>query len=133
MIHVASCLRLDQLGAGLSLACAAHCLLSPLLVPALAVSGLGFLADEMTEVALLSCAVILALSNLCWAFRLHKSGRPLLLLAAALVAIAAGRLYAQDGTLVVAGAVILATGHLLNRRLCQTCRHCQQPEHSAPA
>lgn len=134
MSHAPFCPRLDQLGAGLSLACAVHCLLTPLLGPVLAVSGLSFLVDTMTEMVLLSFAVILALSNLCWGFRLHKSGRPLSLLAAAVVAITAGRLYdAQEIPLVAAGAVILATSHLLNRRLCQTCLHCRQADQPAPA
>lgn len=126
------CLWIDQIGAGLSLACAMHCLATPLLVAVLPLFGLSFVADEITEVVLLIFAATLAVSSLCWGFRLHKSGRVFLLLGAAAMAIAAGKLFAEDRLeiiLVVAGAVILAAGHVLNRHLCRTCLDCTHPEH----
>ena len=127
-----SCLWIDQIGAGLSLACAMHCLATPLLVAVLPLFGLSFIADEITEVVLLGFAVPLAVSSLCWGFRLHKSGRVFLLLGAAVMLIAAGRLFAEDRSeisLVVTGAVILAASHVLNRHLCRTCLDCTHPEH----
>ena len=44
---------LDKAGATASLACAVHCALMPLVVTLLPLVGLGFLADERTEWALL--------------------------------------------------------------------------------
>ena len=72
--------RIDQIGVGLSLACAVHCLAAPLLLTALPLLGLSFLADDMTEVVLLSSALVLAAGSLCWGFRRHKSGRVFLAL-----------------------------------------------------
>ncbi len=127
-------LWLDQVGAGLSFACALHCMLTPLVVVTLPLHGLSFLANEMTEIVLLSLAVILAVGSLCWGFRLHKSSRVFFSLGAAVGLIATGRLFAEDTAeviLVVAGAVLLAASHLLNRLLCRTCLDCNHPEHRA--
>ena len=129
-------LWIDQIGVGLSLTCALHCLAAPLLLTALPAFGLSFLADDMTEMVLLSSALVLAVSSLCWGFRRHKSGRVLVLLAVALALIASGRLFAEDRSeslLVVAGAVILAASHALNWHLCRSCLDCQHPEHQGIA
>ena len=127
---------IDQIGVGLSLACAVHCLAAPLLLTALPLLGLSFVADDMTEVVLLSSALVLAVGSLCWGFQRHKSGRVFLLLAVAVALIATGRLFAEDRSeslLVVAGAVILAASHALNWHLCRSCLDCQHPEHQSIA
>ena len=129
-------LWIDQIGIGLSLACAVHCLAAPLLLTALPLLGLSFVADELTEVVLLSSALVLAVGSLCWGFRQHKSGRVFLLLAVAVALIATGRLFAEDRSeslLVVAGAVLLAASHALNWHLCRSCLDCQHPEHQGIA
>ena len=127
---------IDQIGVGLSLTCAVHCLAAPLLLTALPAFGLSFVADDMTEVVLLSTALALAVSSLCWGFRRHKSGRVFLLLAVAVALIAAGRLFAEERSeslLVLAGAVILAASHALNWHLCRSCLDCQHTEHQGIA
>ena len=131
-----SWLWLDQVGVGLSLTCAVHCLAAPLLLTALPAFGLSFLADDLTEVILLSAALALAVSSLCWGFRRHKSGRVFLLLGLAVLLLAGGRLFAQGSSeimLVVTGAVILAVSHALNWHLCRSCLDCQHPEHQGIA
>ncbi len=129
-------LRIDQIGVGLSLACALHCLAAPLLLAAVPLFGLRFVADELTEVVLLSAALALAVGSLCWGFRRHKSGQVFLLLGLAVLLVAWGRLFAQgssESLLVVAGAVILASSHGLNWHLCRSCLDCQHPEHQGIA
>ena len=120
-------LWVDQLGAGLSLACAAHCMATPLLLSLLPFVGLGFLADESVETLLLGTSLVLAVGSLCWGFRIHHQRRTLLLLGAALLLIVGGRLSPEETTEVVGvvlGAGLLACGHLLNRHLCKTCLQC---------
>ena len=121
-------LWVDQFGAGLSLACAAHCMAAPLLLSLLPFVGLGFLADESVETLLLGTSLVLAVGSLCWGLRIHHQRRTLLLLGSALLLIVGGRLSPEETTevvCVVLGAVLLACGHLLNRHLCQTCLQCQ--------
>ncbi len=124
----AAALWVDQLGAGLSLACAAHCMATPLLLSLLPFVGLGFLADESVETLLLGTSLVLAVGSLCWGFRVHHQRRTLLLLGAAFLLIVAGRFSPEETAevvCVVLGAGLLAVGHLLNRYLCKTCLQCQ--------
>ena len=124
-------LWVDQVGAGLSLACAAHCMATPLLLSLLPFVGLGFLADESVETLLLGTSLVLAVGSLCWGFRIHHQRRTLLLLGVALLLIVGGRLSPQETTevvCVVLGAGLLAGGHLLNRHLCKTCLQCPPDE-----
>ncbi len=128
-------LWLDQVGAGLSLACAGHCLGAPLLLALGPVAGRGFLADEGVESLLLGLALLLATGSLCWGFRQHRHRRPVLLLGLALLLGGGGRMAPTEPleTLgVVLAAGLLAGGHLLNRRLCRTCRRCQAPDGERP-
>ena len=121
-------LWIDQLGAGLSLACALHCLAAPLLLSLLPFAGVGFLAGESVETAFLGTSLVLAVGSLCWGFRIHHQRCTLLLLGAALLLILSGR-FAPEATAEVVcgvlGAGLLAGGHLLNRHLCKTCLQCQ--------
>ena len=123
----AAALWVDQLGAGLSLACAVHCMATPLLLSLLPLVGLGFLADESVETLLLGASLVLAVGSLCWGFRIHHQRRTLLLLGAALLLIVYGRLSPEETVEIVGvvlGAGLLACGHLLNRHLCKTCLQC---------
>ena len=134
--HGSASLWVDQLGAGLSLACAIHCLVAPFLLALLPFAGLGLLANESVEMLLLGISLTLAIGSLCWGFWIHKQLRTFLFLGAAILLIVAGRFFA-DETLevayVVLGAGLLATGHLLNRQLCKTCLQCQaSDQYSTP-
>ena len=125
---VAAPLWIDQVGAGLSLVCAVHCLAAPLLLSLLPFVGLNFLANESVETLLLGTSLVLAVGSLCWSFRIHHQYRTLLLLGAALLLIVGGRLSPEETAevvCVVLGAGLLAGGHLLNRHLCKACLQCQ--------
>lgn len=124
----ASSLWIDQVGAGLSLVCAVHCMATPLLLSLLPFVGLGFLANEVVENLLLGTSLVLAVGSLCWGFHIHHQRRTLLLLGAALLFIVGGRFSLEETVevvCVVLGAGLLASGHLLNRHLCKTCLQCQ--------
>ena len=118
----------DTTGACLSVACAIHCLLMPLLVAVLPLIGLGFFATERAEVVLISGAIALAIASLAWGVRHHRRWRALLILIVALAFIATART-AVEGTFEVVfysiGGVLLASAHLVNRHLCKTCPACE--------
>lgn len=128
-LHVppTSALWLDRFGAGVSLACAAHCLAAPVLLSLLPMAGLSVLAGESAETVFLIGALALAGASLCWGLRIHGRVRLCVLFGAAALLIAAGRLWVEHTAEVVCvtgGAGMLATGHLLNRRWCAACVQC---------
>ena len=63
---------LDRAGAAASFLCALHCAVMPFVITALPLLGLGFLASEPVEWALLGCSGILGALSLCVGFREHR-------------------------------------------------------------
>ncbi len=122
---------LDNTGACLSFACAIHCLAMPLLVVALPLLGLGFLASEPTERVLLLGAIVLAVGSITWGIQHHRQWRAFLILLAAMTFIGIAKTVEVGSFEVVfhsLGAVLLAAAHLLNRYLCRTCPACEKGE-----
>jgi hypothetical protein len=118
----------DSLGASVSIACAIQCTLVPLLIGVLPLVGLGFLAGDSVEKIFLWTSIILALVSFSWGFRHHKKLYVFLFLVGGLLLIFTGRIWVDESSeisLVVSGTLILAAGHLLNRRLCQLCVVCE--------
>jgi hypothetical protein len=118
---------IDVLGATVSVACAIHCSIFPLLVSVLPLLGLGFLLGEGVEKFFLATSIVLAVSSFSWGVRYHRRFYVFLFLVSAAALIIAGRLWVDDRfeiPLVVCGAVVLAAGHFLNRRLCRLCATC---------
>lgn len=125
---------LDDAGAAASLTCAIHCAMMPLVVTLLPLVGLTFLADERVEWGLLALSASLGISSLCFGFREHGSRRALVILTVGLSLLALGRISEERQwgwwavPVVVAGGCTVAASHLLNRRLCRTCRRCRLEE-----
>lgn len=124
---------LDQVGMTASLACAVHCAVMPLVITVLPLLGLGFLATEPVEWALIGLSMLLGVSSLCLGFRKHRRGRAIYALAFGFAMLATGRIAEAHsdenaGTaLVVLGGVTVAASHFLNRRLCTECAACTSP------
>jgi hypothetical protein len=121
---------LDRMGAATSTLCALHCALLPTIGVALPLVGLGLLAEERTEAALIGASVALGTISLGLGFRRHRSGRALIVLAIGLGMLALGR-FAEAGdaehlgvVAVVSGGIAIAGSHLLNHRLCRPCPTC---------
>jgi len=124
--------RLDRLGAAASLACAAHCAAMPLLIGLLPLVGLGFLAKEQTEWALVGFSLGVGSLSLIPSYaRKHRQWRPLLLFAFGASLIVVVRLCIEDGSrleapAMVIGALLIACAHQVNRRLCRSCAACHR-------
>ncbi|MDB6027119.1 MAG: hypothetical protein JWM68_3342 [Verrucomicrobiales bacterium] len=125
--------RLDAAGATLSTLCAIHCVLMPFVLALLPAFGLSFLADRTLERTL--CVSLMALASFClWnGFRQHRHWRVYLWLAVGLPLIAYAQwnlpddccLAKHDGrfesTFMFVGGLVVAAGHLHNRRLMRLC------------
>ena len=123
-------LNLDQVGMTASLICAVHCAIMPIVLTALPLIGLGFLAHAATEWTLIGLSLALGISSLCLGFRQHRRRRALIVLAVGFAMLAAGRIAEahESGNLgvglVVLGGLLVAGAHGINRRLCHACRVC---------
>ncbi len=118
---------LDTSGASASILCALHCALTPMVLTLLPAIGLGILADEGVEIALMSLSAMLGMVSLTLSFRAHRSPKALGILVVGLCLLALGRI-TEEGNhepigipLVVGGGLVVAASHLVNRRLCRSC------------
>jgi hypothetical protein len=128
---------LDSLGAAVSIACAVQCALFPLLISVLPfpllVSVLPFLGPRFLlggglEKALLVMAGILAFVGFGWGFLFHRRGSVFLFLIAAFLLIFTGRMWVENPyqiPFIVSGSLLLATGHIVNIRLCRSLVICR--------
>lgn len=123
---------MSRLGAGLSVACAIHCALTPLLVGLLPLLGLTFLSEERTETWIVGVVVVLAIGSALWGFKRHRALRAVMAFAGAVGLLLMGRWLGHNHplgvALTVAGGVAIAGAHWLSARLCKTC-----PSHAGVA
>ena len=122
--------RLNAAGGAASLLCAVHCALMPMLVTLLPLVGLGFVATEPVEWALVGMSFALGVWSLRLGFREHGKRRALAILAVGLALLVLGRVSEarEWGTwgvpVLVVGGCVVALSHAVNGRLCRTCRSC---------
>jgi hypothetical protein len=117
----------DRVGAALSLSCAVHCAIAPLLIAALPLAAASWLFDESIEAAFVCGSVATALISLGMGVRVHRRRRVFVLLGVAVLLIAAGRCAGDrlaELVLVGGGAGVLAAAHVVNFHLCRRCRGC---------
>jgi hypothetical protein len=92
--------------------------------------GLSMLADERVEWTFVGISVATGFLSLVPAYiRRHKRGRPLVLFGAGLVLILTARLLLEESfhfelPMVLIGALLIITSHIVNLRLCQSCAVC---------
>jgi drug/metabolite transporter superfamily protein YnfA len=119
--------HLDVIGSVISTACALHCLLLPVLILVLPFVGLAFILDESFEMLLLIAAIAIAFSSFLWGTKTHGEVYVFYFLAIALVCFFLSRLHSlevYERFLVAGGGIFLVIGHLINRKLCNTCPTC---------
>lgn len=125
--------KLDTVGACLSFACAIHCIAMPLVITVLPLLGLGILAHSKFETFMFITTISLASASLCWGTMIHKETRILLFVAAAIILFFLGGFSVhgqKEAIFVGTGGLCLAVGHYINRRLCKSCVHCCNEDHS---
>lgn len=118
---------LDRMAILFSGACAAHCLLTPLLLVLLPALGVSILADERFHLLLLWLLLPVSAYALTLGCRRHRDRRVLGLGLLGLTILIAAALVGHDllgdageRTLTLAGAAMLAAGHIRNYRLCRS-------------
>jgi hypothetical protein len=114
---------LDRVGVVLSSVCALHCAVMPAIAGFLPLMGLSESIPETLESVVLLTSVATAIASLTGGCRHHRQWRPWGFLLGGLSLIGAGRLLVEEVpwleiAFVMSGALLLATAHLINWRLC---------------
>jgi hypothetical protein len=123
---------IGKVGAWLSLACAVHCVVEPVVLPLLPFAGIVLPVSRTVEMTLIGASVLLALWNFSRGFLAHGNGRLFVILTVALIFIAGGLTagfredlhHAWEASLIATGTLTLATGQFWNRHLHKNCGRC---------
>ena len=110
----------DKIAITLSMICVLQCLFLPLLITALPLLDIWWLADSFLHPILLLVVIPLTLITLLPGYKKHKNIQPIIIAAPALVLLIAGAFIPEsmvEKLLTVAGALILASAHIRNMLL----------------
>lgn len=122
---------LDRLGIAATSLCALHCILLPILLPALPLLGLSFLADHAWEHTFLLATAVLGTVALFSGFRkYHRKLYPfyLLYLGVAVYWIKHDFAPEYEFIFILSGAGLIVAAHFINLKLCNSCKSCNEEE-----
>lgn len=118
---------LDRIGITATSLCALHCILLPVLLPALPFLGLSFLADHSWEHVFLIFTAILGSVALFSGFkRYHRKLYPfyLLFLGVSIYWIKHDFSEELEVYFIIVGASLIVAAHFINLKLCNSCKEC---------
>ncbi len=118
---------LDRIGITATSLCALHCILLPVLLPALPLFGLSFLADHAWEHIFLLITAVLGTIALFSGFKkYHRRLYPfyLLFLGIGIYWIKHDFSEAIQPYFIVIGASLIVAAHIINLKLCNSCKQC---------
>jgi hypothetical protein len=119
---------LDVTGAASAVLCAVHCVATALFATVLPLLGMSALLDERVELAFVLAAVFLGVGSMGLGWRRHRDFCPMVLLLLGLALLLGVRPRFEEGSatevlVVVAGAAMLGSAHLLNLRIGRRAGH----------
>jgi MFS family permease len=127
MVHTARFGKLSKVGGWVSILCAIHCMISPIVLGLIPVIHARSPVAEHIETLLIVLSVIISSITVAMGFREHRRASIVALLAVSFACLAAARFVASasmETPLVIAGAVIMAVAQFLNIRYQRSCcRH----------
>lgn len=119
----------DRLGMWLSYICALHCALMPVVIGYVAVNGVGRIAAESTEWAIIGCSLGIGLFRLFYSyFKEHRRPEPVMffLVGVSLILIAKSVFFVtpiqMEPVGMVAGGLLIGTAHFRNQSKSKCCR-----------
>ncbi|MBT1450195.1 MerC family mercury resistance protein [Glaciecola sp. XM2] len=118
---------LDKMGVWVSAMCGIHCLILPILLPALPIIASTFVAQDWFERSILTISIIIGFAALFIGFRqYHRQLYPMYSLGLGAVIYWNKDIFGHDYEpfTVAAGALFIIAAHLINLRLCKQCKAC---------
>jgi len=122
---------LDRIGITATSLCALHCILLPILLPALPLLGISFLADHKWEhIFLIVTAILGSIAMLSGFKRYHKKLYPLYLLIIGVVIYWQKHDFSEavQPLFIGIGATLIVLAHIINIKLCNSCKQCNEHE-----
>jgi len=122
---------LDKIGITATSLCALHCIMLPVLLPALPLLGISFLADHVWEHVFLIITAILGGFALLSGFkRYHRRLYPFYLLVIGVAIYWQKHDFSPEVQpfIIMIGATLIVAAHLINLKLCNNCKQCAQEE-----
>jgi MerC mercury resistance protein len=122
--------RLDRLGIWVSLGCAIHCIVTPLLLGVLSLAGITWMFSKPVEWLIVLASLSIGLLSLIPSYsRLHKRKRCLILFASGAALLIAGKFVSEgmpgaELPAICAGVSLIIAAHWTNCRLCAACFAC---------
>lgn len=116
--------KVGKAGNFISIACAIHCMLVPLLFVLLPVIGAGFVLSGWFEFTILGVAIGISLFSLCWGFRVHRKTRVFALLAVAICFFFLAEYADSHVVFSILGGASLIAANYTNSKLCRSCSTC---------
>lgn len=116
--------NLSKFGGWISLLCAAHCMMSPILLGLIPVIHAESPLVEQIETGLIVVSILIGVIAVAAGYREHRRRSVVTLLVVSLLLLAASRLLgveAWEAPLVVGGAVLMAVTQFRNFRLQRNC------------
>ncbi|WP_462266807.1 MerC domain-containing protein [Mucilaginibacter sp.] len=116
--------KLDHIGIGVSILCAIHCALLPVVITMLPLIRLKFLTHPAIELSIILTSLSIGLISLGKSWRSHQSYLPFGLLVAGFLSIAAEHFWNLNGLgwlLLVMGSILISLAHLFNWKLLRQC------------
>ncbi len=120
----------DRIGMGLSILCAVHCLVTPVIILSIPFLARYYLAHPLFHLVLAFMIIPVGLLAFYSGIRHHHNwwvaamGIPGLVLVTGIPYMVHVQGFAwNEQALMVAGSVLLVAAHLLNRKSCHTCEH----------
>ena len=122
---------LDRIGITAASLCALHCILLPVLLPALPLLGLSFLASHEWEHTFLIITAIMGSIALFSGFKkYHKRIYPFYLLFLGVIIYWIKHDFPEDVQpyFIIIGAALIIAAHVINLKLCNSCKQCAGKE-----
>ncbi len=122
---------LDRIGITATSLCALHCILLPILLPALPLLGFSFLADHAWEHVFLIVTAILGSIAMFSGFKhYHRKLYPFYLLILGVVIYWQKHDFSENlqPLFIVVGSLFIVAAHIINIKLCNSCKECSEQQ-----
>lgn len=126
--------KIDRIGFIISITCAIHCAIMPILLIFFPYFLLSLFLTEKLEIYILLSSLILSITSVCFGLKQHKNIKILLIFSVGLISILIGRFiyhnheHTSVNFFMVLGGLFLSASHWINSLLCKTCKKCNSNE-----